>query len=433
MSKMKPRKLNTILFTLFLSLTASVVTGCNNGGGGGSGGSGEEEGGTINFWAYQPSKQTDQTAYKNLISEFSAETGIKVKLLMVVKDSYNKSLNGALTSRSKPDIAYLDQPRISDYAHDGTIMKLDDEIAGNPNIDNSKFFASGLATTMYKGGQYGVPLNMTTSVLFYNKDIVSTPPTSWEEWLNTPVSGSEQSLFDGIGTGGYAGWYYQVFLANNGGKLLNDAGNAVAFNDAKGVEAAQMIQDLYTFDNPQGSINRSANNAFGRGQIAYKLGSSSDIDALDTNYPNLNYGVSLIPPKVKGDTSYSNMGGENLVIFNHSPRKANCIKLIEFLLREENINKIASFTGNFPAIEEYATIESIPVIKEESRARKAVILEQLQNSVPRPVVPKWIEVNDQYLGVAISDKVLSEDPARRDIQAALNEAAQAANMKLFGS
>ena len=47
---------------------------------------------------------------------------------------------------------------------------------------------------------------------------------------------------------------------------------------------AQMIQDLYTFDNPQGSINRSANNAFGRGQIAYKLGSSSDIDALDTNY-----------------------------------------------------------------------------------------------------------------------------------------------------
>ena len=202
---------------------------------------------------------------------------------------------------------------------------------------------------------------------------------------------------------------------------------------AKGVEAAKMIQDLYTFDKPQGSINRSANNAFGRGLIAYKLGSSSDIDALDTNYPNLNYGISMIPPKVKGEKSYSNMGGENLVIFNHSPKKANCLKLIEFLLREENINKIASFTGNFPAIEEYANIESIPVIKEESRARKAVILEQLKNSVPRPVVPKWIEVNDQYLGIAISDKVLSEDPARRDIQSALDEAATAANRRLFGS
>ncbi len=424
---MKPKKITTILFSLFLALSLSVVTGCKDN---------SENGGSdepINFWAYQPSKQTDQTAYKNLIAEFTAETGIKVKLLMVVKDSYNKSLNAAISSRSKPDLAYLDQPRISDYAHDDTIAKLDEYIANSEGIDNTKFFASGLATTMYKGSQYGVPLNMTTSVLFYNKDIVATPPTSWQEWLNTPVTGPNQSLFDGIGTGGYAGWYYQVFLANNGGKLLNDAGTAVAFNDAKGVEAAKMIQDLYTFDKPQGSINRSANNAFGRGLIAYKLGSSSDIDALDTNYPNLNYGISMIPPKVKGEKSYSNMGGENLVIFNHSPKKANCLKLIEFLLREENINKIASFTGNFPAIEEYANIESIPVIKEESRARKAVILEQLKNSVPRPVVPKWIEVNDQYLGIAISDKVLSEDPARRDIQSALDEAATAANRRLFGS
>ncbi len=100
---------------------------------------------------------------------------------MVVKDSYNKSLNAAISSRSKPDLAYFDQPRISDYAHDDTIAKLDEYIANSAVIDNTKFFASGLATTVYKGSQYGVPLNMTTSVLFYNKDIVTTPPTSWQE------------------------------------------------------------------------------------------------------------------------------------------------------------------------------------------------------------------------------------------------------------
>lgn len=71
-----------------------------------------------------------------------------------------------------------------------------------------------------------------------------------------------------------------------------------------------MIQDLYTFDKRQASQNRSSNNAFGRGQIAYKLGSSNDIDALDTNFPTLNYGIAKIPPSVAGQTSYSNMGGE---------------------------------------------------------------------------------------------------------------------------
>lgn len=104
------------------------------------------------------------------------------------------------------------------------------------------------------------------------------------------------------------------------------------------------------------------------------------------------------------------------------------------MLRKENINRIASFTGNFPAIEEYASVDSIPVVREESRARKAVILDQLSTSVPRPVIPKWLEVNDSYLGVAISDKVLSEDATKRaNIQGALDDAATAANQRLFGN
>lgn len=424
---MQRKILKYFAFSALLVLTLGLTSGCDNS-------NGDEEGGTIRFWAYQPSKPEDQTAYKNLMKEFTEETGINVQLLMIVKDSYNQAINSALSSRSKPDMAYLDQPKISDYAADGTLAVLDDYIATSEAIDNDKFFQSGLATNIYQGHQYGVPLNMTTSVLFYNKDIVGEePPKSWEDWLNTPIENSQHSLFDGIGTGGYAGWYFQVFLANNGGQLLNDEGTAVAFNNEKGVAAAKMIQDLYTFDRPQASLNRGSNNAFGRGQIAYKLGSSSDIDALDTNFPTLNYGVAKIPPSIEGQTSYSNMGGENLVVFNHSPNKAGCIKLIEFLLRKENINKIASYTGNFPAIEEYADVATIPVVKEESRARKGVILEQLKTSVPRPVIPRWIEVNDSYLGVAISDKILSEDASKRsNIQGALDDAATAANARLFG-
>ncbi|MGI6714132.1 MAG: sugar ABC transporter substrate-binding protein [Bacilli bacterium] len=424
---MKRKLFKCLAFSALFAFALTNVSACKEDGG--------EEGGTIRFWAYQPSKPEDQTAYKNLMKEFTEETGINVQLLMIVKDSYNQAINSALSSRSRPDMAYLDQPKISDFAADGTLAVLDQYLATSEHIDNQQFFQSGLATNIYQGKQYGVPLNMTTSVLFYNKDIVGeAAPLSWEAWLNTPIANSQHSLFDGIGSGGYAGWYFQAFLANNGGQLLNEQETAVAFNNAQGVAAAKMIQDLYTFDRPQASLNRSSNNAFGRGLIAYKLGSSSDIDALDTNFPTLNYGVAKIPPCVAGATSYSNMGGENLVVFNHSPNKKGCIKLIEFLLRRENINKIASFTGNFPAIEAYADVTTIPVVRESSRAKKAVILEQLATSVPRPVIPRWLEVNDSYLGVAISDKVLSEDPLKRsNIQAALDEAATAANIRLFGS
>lgn len=79
---MKRNHFKYLTFGAFLALTFTLTTGCSkNGDGGGDG--------TIRFWVYQPSKPEDQTAYKNLMTEFKEETGISVQLLMIVKDSYN--------------------------------------------------------------------------------------------------------------------------------------------------------------------------------------------------------------------------------------------------------------------------------------------------------------------------------------------------------
>jgi len=387
---------------------------------------------TISFWAYQPSQQADQEAFKTLVASFTEETGIQVKLNLVVKDSYNTALNSALTSRSKPDMAYLDQPLIADYAKKNKIISLDSLVSADADFDSSRFFTGAYSTCLYNGSLYGVPLNLTSTILFFNTDIVASAPTTWAEWLSTTLSGSN-SLFDGIGTGGYAGWYYQCFLANNGGTLMNSDNTAITFNDSKGVGAAKMMQDLYTFSNPIAITNRNSTNAFGRGVVAYRLGSSSDIDTLDTNFPNLHYDVALMPTNVSGSVSYSNMGGEDLVIMKTSTNQESCRRLIKFLLEEESIKQVSNFTGNFPAIKDYAKIEDVSVVKESSRAKKQIILNQMENAVTRPVIPNWLLVNDDYLGTALSDKILnaSDSSLRSDIQGALDTAAEAARQILF--
>lgn len=374
----------------------------------------------VSFWAYQPSTQAHQNAFRTLIADFTKETGIKVKLNLVVKDSFNMALNSALSGRSKPDMSYLDQPLIADYASDGTIEDITSMFADFSSVQEDDFFATAFQTNEYDGKLYGLPLNVTASVLFYNKDMVESAPQTWVEWLACREDLPQgKSLFDGIGNGGYAGWYFQAFLANCGGSLLNDQQTAVAFNDAHGVEAAQMIRNLYGSD--QTSItNRGTSDAFGNGLVAFKLGSSSDIDRFDINFPTLDYDVALVPSKT-GATSYSNMGGENIVVYSHSNLKDKCASLIEYLLREDSLDKLSDFTGNFPAIREYATSED---------ARLNVIIAQMENSVPRPVVPKWIRVNDDYLGPALGDKILSDENPR-DIQTSLDDAAAAANQLLF--
>jgi len=374
----------------------------------------------ITFWAYQPSTQANQNAFRALVADFTEETGIKVKLNLVVKDSFNTALNSALTGRSKPDMSYLDQPLIADYASDGTLTDITSMIAASSSISTDSFFPAVYQTNIYDGKTFGLPLNVTASVLFYNKDLVTTPPTTWADWLaikNGLPAG--KSLFDGIGNGGYAGWYFQAFLANCGGSLLNDDETGVAFNDAKGVEAAQMIKDLYGND-ATSIVNRGTSDAFGNGLVAFKLGSSSDIDRLDINFPSLDYGVALIPSE-SGGTSYSNMGGENVVVYEHSDLKSECMTLIEYLQREENVRQLSDYTGNFPAISAFATSDD---------PRLSIIIEQMATSVPRPVLPKWIQVNDAYLGPALGDKILSDENPQ-DIQTSLDNAAQAANMLLF--
>lgn len=393
------------------SLSLCLLVGCRNSG---------SDSDVISFWAYQPSTQDNQNEFRSMIADFTLETGIKVKLNLVVKDSYNTALTSALTGRSRPDMAYLDQPLIADYATDGTLHALDEAIETSAVLHKERFYESVFNTNVYQDQTFGIPLNMTTSVLFYNKNLVYSAPNTWDEWLTLRDDLPDgKSLFDGIGNGGYAGWYFQSFLSNCGGALVNDEMMAVTFNDEHGLTAATMIKELYGHD--QTSIaNRATSDAFGNGLVAFKLGSSSDIDRLDINFPMLDYGVALVPSQ-NGGVPYSNMGGENLVIFEHSSLKANCLTLIEYLLERENVSKLADYTGNFPAVTEFLSSDD---------PRRQVIIDQLETAQARPVLPNWIRVNDEYLGPALADKILS-DQNPRDIQTSLDDAALAATMLLF--
>ena len=382
---------------------------------------GDSDKDTLTFMAYQPASQVNQDKYKALLNKFTEQTGIKVKANFVVKDKYKTSFSSSLMSNKVPDLAYIDQPLIADYASNGQIEDLTDYFGALNGIKKEDFFSGAFDTVMYNGKIYGVPLNITSTVMFYNKDLVSESelPNSWEELLaigeNLP---SGKALTDGIGNAGYSAWYFQAFLANNGGTLVNADKTAVTFNDEKGVETAKFLQDMYALS-PK--TIRDTKDAFGNGLVAFKLGSSSDIDNISQNFPQLNFGVMKMVPNQAGATSYSNIGGENLVITAKSTKKDKAKQLLEFLLQDDNIKQISEFTGNFSALKRCA---------ETTDARKLVIKEQLETAQARPSIPKWIQVNDDFIGTAL-EGILAEGATSAVISEKLNTAANQATALLF--
>lgn len=398
-----------------MSVTSMVgLTGC----GGTSSSSEDSDSKELSFWAYEPQSLQDKKDYESLISEFTEETGIKVKVSFVPKDSFNTKLNSALANKKGPDISYLDQPRMAEFGSDGTLVDLTDKIETSSEIKKDNFFQSAYETCVIDNKTYGIPLTITTSVFLYNKKLVNENnlPKDWKSMLQIAkevAANPTKAAFDGIGTGGYASWYFQAFLTCAGGSYTNDDLTKLTFNDEHGVDACQFLVDMYNYSPEE---IRNSTSAFGNGNVAFTLGGGSDIDSLKTNFPDLDFGAMKIVPQEKGGTSYSNIGGENLVIYSSSKKQDDAFKFAEFLSKEKNSEKVSEYTGNFSSLKSLAKTDD-PL--------KQVVLDQLETAVPRPQITGWLEVNDNYLASAL-ETILNGG----DIQKNLDEAVKTSSAAL---
>lgn len=391
------------------------LTGC------GSDSESESDSNELAFWAYEPQSLEDKKDFESLITKFTDETGIKVKVSFVPKDSFNTKLNSALANGKGPDISYLDQPRMAEFGSDGTLVDLTDKISKSETISQDKFFESAYDTCLLDGKTYGVPLTITTSVFLYNKKLVNENnlPKDWDDMLKIAkevAANPTKAAFDGIGSGGYASWYFQAFLSCAGGNYTNDDLTDLTFNDQHGVDACQFLVDLYSYSPEE---IRNSTSAFGNGNVAFTLGGGSDIDSLQTNFPDLDFGAMMIVPQKEGGTSYSNIGGENLVVYSSSKKQDAAFQFIEFLSKDENSEKVAKYTGNF---------SSLKALAKTDNKLKEVVLKQLETAVARPQLNGWLEVNDNYLASAL-ETILNGGEIQKNLDEAVNTSKASLGLK----
>lgn len=409
------KALSIVLLGAMTATTMIGFTGC------GSDSESESDSNELAFWAYEPQSLEDKNDFESLIAQFTEDTGIKVKVSFVPKDSFNTKLNSALANGKGPDVSYLDQPRMAEFGSDGTLVDLTDKIEQSEVIHKEDFFESAYSTCLIDEKAYGVPLTITTSVFLYNKKLVNENnlPKDWDDMLKIAkevAANPTKAAFDGIGSGGYASWYFQAFLNCAGGSYTNEDMTALTFNDQHGVDACQFLVDLYSYSPEE---IRNSTSAFGNGNVAFTLGGGSDIDSLQTNFPDLDFGAMLIVPQEEGGTSYSNIGGENLVVYSDSNKQDEAFQFIEYLTKEENSEKVAEYTGNFSSLKALAKTDD-PL--------KAVVLEQLNTAVARPQIDGWLEVNDNYLASAL-EKIINGDDIQKNLDDAVSTASAALGLE----
>jgi len=336
----------------------------------------------------------------------SSHPGTTVNLVLVPKDDFNTKLATAISTGSQPDASMLDQPLVAKFAGDGSTAQVPSGL-----INTSDFYQAPLNTNLYNGTLYGLPVDQVCVGLFYNKDLLPTPPTTWDEMLadaKAVYNPAKQIAAVSFPTsGGYAGWVFPAFVNQAGGSMLDEQSKKVLFADKPGVDALTYLKQLYGYS-PASIVN--ATNSFATGHVAMLVSGPWEVSGFQQNFPDLHWGAALLP---KGVRNGSNIGGEDLVVYKASKNQALAWEWLKFLTGKDANRQFNDADGQFPINVHSGALSA------GDATTNAVFAQQLQSAQARPTNPNWLTINDTVVGKAVENALINgQDP-----QAALNAAA----------
>lgn len=330
---------------------------------------------------------------KGYLKEWETKTGNKVEFTLI--NMSNSELIKVANSDQRPDVIWgLSNGHTGVYARSGVIEEIPEGI-----FDKSKIISNTLIDAVsYDGKVYGVPLFAETYALFYNKDKVKEAPKTWEDLMKLgKENGFEYDLtnfyysFYPVATaGGY------IFKEEAGGKF--DVNNIGLANEGavKGLELIKgLVDNKLMTPSVTGDI---AKNHFKEGKTALFIGGPWDVADMDK--AKLNYGIAVLP-SINGTPGKSMLGMQTGYVLKKSANKELAWDLVKDLSNESKIEALMKAGNRLPA---YNSMQ-LPDAKLQG------FVDQLQNSVVKPIVPEMTLVWDPMKATLQSVVSGSKTPA----------------------
>ncbi len=367
---------------LVVALAAIVLASC----GGSSGGTP-----TLNLWVFnEPSG-----AFKDAVNRCSASSGGRYKItyntLSNDADQQRQSLVRRLAAKdSSIDIAGMDVVWTAEFAEAGWIKPFP---AAEAAAVRRGTLAGPLATATYKGRLYAAPANTNTQLLWYRKDLVKNPATTWNALITQasalPTAGRIE--IQGAQYEGATVWFNSL-VQSAGGTIVE--GTKVTLGP-QGLVAAQIMKRLATSKAGDPGISAQKED---QNRLAFESGSA----AFEVNYPFVYPSAKDSAPKIFKNMAwapypavYANrpakapIGGINWGVGGYTKHPTEAFQAAACLRNAQNQEEAAVKGGLPPTL---ASLYSKPsVLKAYPFA--ALIRKQVATAAVRPVTPAYADVS----------------------------------------
>ncbi|MFN8631148.1 MAG: sugar ABC transporter substrate-binding protein [Chloroflexota bacterium] len=252
------------------------------------------------------------------------DPSITIKVTVSDWDNYWPKLQTDLGGGNAPDVFAMDGPLFPDYQSRDQMLNL------TPLIARDGFDVGQLASLAVKdfqtadGQQYGLPRDLNTIALFYNKAMfdaagIAYPDASWD-WAKladvakqlTKTSGGVTSQWGFYTETSDMENYWSSLVWQAGGEILNPDKTQVAIDTDQAAQGIQFLQDLIYKDKVMAQpVPGGAGDMFENGQAAMEANGSWLVATHEA--AGINFGVAPLPKGPAGQATSLNPTG--LVVY----------------------------------------------------------------------------------------------------------------------
>lgn len=247
---------------------------------------------------------------------------------------------------------------------------------------------------------YGTPFVIESLVLFYNKDLMDTPPETFDEL--EALTEDEQYAFSGqadTSTAFLANWvdFYNSYglISGFGGYVFGEDGedtSDIGLNSPEAIEGIEYAQKWFNDVWPEGMLDVTSagdfiDDQFIQGNAAAVI--NGPWGAANYRDSGVNLGVAAIPTLPNGNEYAPFAGGKGWVVPSYTENYETAAAFVDFVTNEENMMMLyEDYTNEIPANQNARN-----AINEAGEDELAVaVIEQYNNAVPMPNIPEMAEV-----------------------------------------
>ncbi|GLS22450.1 ABC transporter substrate-binding protein [Labrys miyagiensis] len=310
---------------------------------------------TANIWV-----RADASNFMpKVVDAFNKSHPDQIKLDIIPNAEIIQKYGTAVAGGTPPDGLSLDLIYTPSFAASGQLEDITDWAKSLP------YFASlspaHVKTGTYQDRIYGLPFSADASVLIWNKKLFKQAgldpekgPTTWAEIeadaekINT-LGGDIKGFYFSGNCPGCNIFTFTPLIWASGGDILSADGKKATLDSPQLRSAIDFYRSMLKKGLvPEGAQSDNGSNffaAFAGGKIGINPSGAFAIGALNTQYPDIDYGITFLPGKDGGWSSFA--GGDNFVITKGTTKLAVLKEFLDFCYSLEGQTILAKY-GSLP-------------------------------------------------------------------------------------